>query len=197
MSFARIFVMICNVKCRSQRKYFPPGEKGDLILAFLILHREMRCVLKRQRGVSLPRMTFAKKFLIMWCLETQGANSQLFSTWWMRSPLCSLNHICSCLTERKCGPCPFSARLSHGNGCSMSSLSVSLFCTPKHTNSPSAVGKGQGRSPQRRMLTSENSFSPALGLYTSFGETTNKKARGPLARSFLSLFISRHGAQSY
>lgn len=152
----------------------------------------MRHVLKGPSEVSQPRMTFAKNLLITWCLETQGANSRLFSTWWMRSPLCSPNHICSCLTERKCGPCPFSASLSHGNGFSVSSLS--LFSPPPslahtHTYVHSAVGKGQGWSAQRRMLTSENSLTKLQASICLFERLLIRKQGGPRPEvSFLSLF---------
>lgn len=157
----------------------------------------MRRVLKGPSEVSLPRMTFAKNLLITWCLATQGANSRLFSTWWMRSPLCSPNHICSCLTERKCGPCPFSASLSHGNGFSMSSLSLPPPLSSTHTYVHSAVGKGQGWSAQRRMLTSENSLIELQASICLLERLLIRKQGGPLARSFRSLFILRHEAQSY
>lgn len=160
----------------------------------------MRHVLKWPSEVSQPRMNFAKNLLITWCLETQGANSWLFSTWWMRSPLCSPNHICSCLTERKCGPCPFSAILSHGNGFSVSSLSLSpappsLSSTYAYVHS--AVGKRSRLKCTKENVDQWELFNWTPSFYMLFGETANKKARGPLARSFLSLFILRHDAQSY
>lgn len=70
-------------------------------------------------GLLLPKMTFVKNLFITRCPETLGDNFRLFTTWWMRSPLCTLSRVCSHLTERKRSPCPFSALLSHGNDRSM------------------------------------------------------------------------------
>lgn len=89
-----------------------------------------------------------------------------------------LNRICSCLRERKCGPCPFSTLLSHGNGHSM--------CARTYTHVE--VGTGQCRSPQRRRVTSENSNSRARSSYTSLGGTANEKSRGPSQKLFFFSF---------
>lgn len=53
-----------------------------------LLFSRFKCLLKGSPQVSLPRMTFVKSLLITWCPETWGDNSRLFTTWWMRSPLC-------------------------------------------------------------------------------------------------------------
>lgn len=146
----------------------------------------MRRVLKGPSEVSLPRMTFAKNLLITWCLETQGANSRLFSTWWMRSPLCSPNHICSCLTERKCGPCPFSASLSHGNGFSVSGLALfsPLSLSLAHTHMSTVQWERSRLKCTKENVDQWEVFNWTPSFYISFGETANKKARGAPGQKF-------------
>lgn len=152
-------------------------------LASWTLFSRLKCLLKGPPQVSLPKMTFVKNLLMTWCPKSWGDNSRLFSTWWMRSPLC-----------------PSELRLQPSQRRKMRPLSI--LCTPfswkwplhaqrqTHTDTHThcEVGTGQRCSPQRGRLTSENSLSKALGSYTSLGETANEKARGPGQKFFFSPF---------
>lgn len=90
----------------------------------------------------------------------------------MRSPLCPLNCIFN-HQRKKMRP-------------------LIILCTPflwkwllhadRHTHC--VVGTGQGCGAQMGRLTSENSLSKAQTSYTSLGETTNEKGRGPSQNVF-------------
>ena len=64
-------------------------------------------------------------------------------------------------------------------------MEMTAPCTDKHTDTLTqcVVGTGQGCSPQRGRLTSENSLRKAPGSYTLVGEIANEKARGPRQKS--------------
>lgn len=116
---------------------------SNLELAPWTLFSRLKCLLKGPPQVSLPKMTFVKNLLITWCPEPCSDNSRLFSTWWMRSPLCPLNRVCSRLRERKFSPCPFSVLLSHGNDCSGTDKHTDTH-TVKWEQVKAAVHKGEG-----------------------------------------------------
>lgn len=111
--------------------------------------------------------------------ETWGDNSSPFSTWWMRSPLCPLNCVCSRLRERE-GAAPVHSL--HAFLMEMTAHAQKR-AQPAHTHTHCEVGTGQGCRPQRGRLTSENSLSSSGLLYITGGDYW-WKSQGP--RQFFS-----------
>lgn len=139
--------------------------------------------------VCLPKMTYAKNILITWCPETWGANSRLFSTWWMSSPLGSLNCICSCLREIKYSPCPFSALYSLGNYYSM--------CKHSHTHTRTQLCGNRSRlQSTTEKADHRDRFQYRSGLLQIiWGEPGAPGQR--FFFFFIIFFFSRQDAQSY